>query len=51
MWCGPLASGTAVSEDDLFIGRDRVGIATRTITRGGHHLTLALAEEVAHPQG
>src|SRR5204863_5695784 len=29
---------------NLFIGRDRVGIATRTITRGGHHLTLALAE-------
>ena len=29
---------------NLFIGRDRVGIATRTITRGGHQLTLALAE-------
>lgn len=29
---------------NLFIGRDRVGIAARTITRGGHQLTLALAE-------
>ena len=29
---------------NLFIGRDGVGIAARTITRGGHHLTLALAE-------
>jgi len=32
------------ARSNLFIGRDRVGIATRTITRGGHHLTLALAE-------
>jgi len=29
---------------NLFIGRDGVGVAARTITRGGHHLTLALAE-------
>ena len=29
---------------NLFIGRDRTGIAARTILRGGHHLTLALAE-------
>jgi cell division ATPase FtsA len=29
---------------NLFIGRDRVGISARTILRGGHHLTLALAE-------
>ncbi|HEX2657144.1 MAG TPA: pilus assembly protein PilM [Polyangia bacterium] len=29
---------------NLFIGRDGVGIAARTITRGGHHLTMALAE-------
>lgn len=32
------------ARSNLFIGRDRVGIATRTITRGGQHLTLALAE-------
>ena len=32
------------TRSNLFIGRDRVGIATRTITRGGQHLTLALAE-------
>jgi len=32
------------ARSNLFIGRDREGIATRTITRGGHHLTLALAE-------
>jgi len=29
---------------NLFIGRDRAGIAARTILRGGHHLTAALAE-------
>ena len=29
---------------NLFIGRDGVGIAARTITRGGHHLTMALSE-------
>jgi Tfp pilus assembly PilM family ATPase len=29
---------------NLFIGRDGVGIAARTITRGGHHLTMALAD-------
>ncbi|HEY4187812.1 MAG TPA: type II secretion system protein GspL [Polyangia bacterium] len=29
---------------NLFIGRDRAGIAARTIMRGGHHLTMALAE-------
>ena len=29
---------------NLFIGRDRTGISARTILRGGHHLTTALAE-------
>ena len=29
---------------NLFIGRDKAGIAARTILRGGHHLTAALAE-------
>ena len=29
---------------NLFIGRERAGIAARTILRGGHHLTTALAE-------
>jgi len=29
---------------NLFIGRDKAGISARTILRGGHHLTAALAE-------
>jgi len=34
---------------NLFIGRDRAGIAARTILRGGHHLTMALAEGMELP--
>src|SRR3569832_655079 len=34
---------------NLFIGRDKAGISARTILRGGHHLTAALAEGLELP--